>query len=137
MELEGFIQAFIRRDKRDRWRTLLSTLKGRHKLVRTLDHGFDFDPRWAERLEPGVTVEEIAKLLAPAREGYLISSNWELDGRTMEIIEALENVVEGDFGTIIVCIPDRLAYFESEERYQHYLLRKPPKALPLGERELD
>lgn len=128
-EIEGFVRAFIHKERRDRWRTLLRSAKGRRKLVHTFDHGLDFDPRWAERVEPMPAATDLARRLRKAGAGeevYLLSSDWELDGQTLGLEEALGRVIGSGFGTYVVCVPDRLAYFESEEVGERYLLRRPP-----------
>ncbi|MGV3615469.1 MAG: hypothetical protein ACO1SV_09070 [Fimbriimonas sp.] len=47
-ELERFVRAFVVKEKRARWLSLFASAKGHKKLVRTFDHGYDFDSRWAE-----------------------------------------------------------------------------------------
>lgn len=42
----------------------------------------------------------------------------------MNLAEALDLVFMSGYGTYVVCVPDRLAYFESEERDSRYLLQR-------------
>jgi hypothetical protein len=113
---------------------LLSSEKGRKKLGDSLHHSYDFDPRWAEYVGDRKTAGDIAALLRAAGAGptcYCISSERDLDGETVPLENALERVVQSGFGHYLVCIPDRLAYFESEDRDERYILRRnPPNLLP-------
>lgn len=126
-DTERFVRAFIRKEKRDRWLTLLGSEKGRARLTRTFDHDYDFDPRWAEHLESEDSAGAVLKRLRNAGAGTtcdLLSADRDLDGVKMNLEEALERVVWSGFGTYIVCIPDRLVYFESEDKGQRFLLRQ-------------
>jgi hypothetical protein len=124
-ELE-FIQHFIISAKRDRYYSLLPSKKGRRKLLDGLNHAKDLDMRRAHPLPKNAqTVNHIETLLK--RKGastrcHLISSNEDLDGCEMLLRDALEQTVGHGSGTIISCIPGKLAYFEGEEQYERYIL---------------
>ena len=38
---------------------------------------------------------------------------------------ALDDIFSGSDGTLVVCIPERLAYFHGEEKNEGYLLTRP------------
>jgi len=44
-----------------------------------------------------------------------MSEDSEIDGRELDLREALEHVSGRQIGTILSCVPGKLAYFESED----------------------
>jgi hypothetical protein len=46
---------------------------------------------------------------------WVISEDAEIDGRESDLESALENVSGTGMGTILSCIPGKLAYFEGED----------------------
>ena len=65
------------------------------------------------------------KLLGASDRCYLISSGSDLDGRFMDLEEALSDVIGFGNGTFISCIPGKLGYFEFEDMGERYLLIRP------------
>lgn len=62
--------------------------------------------------------EEILKLLrkyGAQKNCYVISSDSEIDGKTMTLDEALDTCHGLGMPSIIICIPDHLAYIECEQ----------------------
>ncbi|HKZ81757.1 MAG TPA: hypothetical protein VJ124_26045 [Pyrinomonadaceae bacterium] len=121
-----FIRRFVIPQKQRRYLSLLETRKGRKKLVEALDHFDELDPRYAQLLPANAqTVNQIEALLkrkgAPER-CYVTSSNGDIDDREMALSEALQETVGSGSGTIVSCIPGKLAYFEGEEQNQRYIL---------------
>ena len=47
---------------------------------------------------------------------FVISEDEDLDGRTMPLREAVSAVLWGDYGTLISCVPGRLASYCDEAR---------------------
>jgi hypothetical protein len=50
-----------------------------------------------------------------------MSSGDELDGREMELSEALSGIIGSGVGAFVSCLPGKLAYFESEEMSERYI----------------
>jgi len=122
------INAFVVPSKRERLIEFLRSPKRRAKVLATLDHFRDLDPKFIVQLEPSEQhATAIAALLgkrgAPS-QCHLISSNRELDGRDLPLKDALERVVGLGFGTLISSIPGRLAYFEGESPRDRFILEK-------------
>lgn len=46
---------------------------------------------------------------------WVISEDPEMDERELDLREALEHVSGRQIGTILSCVPGKLAYFESED----------------------
>jgi len=57
-----------------------------------------------------------------APDNCWVISEGDLDGQEVNLLAALKEVVGYGMGTLISCIPGRLAYFESED--ERYILQK-------------
>jgi len=125
---ESLIKAFISPERAERYLGLLRKRDGRRKLRAQLAHCRDLDPRFARSLEGAdSTVEGIERLLRRAGAPptcYALSENGELDGRELELHDALDEVVGRGMGTFLSCLPGRLAYFEGEGLRERYLLSR-------------
>ncbi|MDQ3238250.1 MAG: hypothetical protein M3Q54_12040 [Actinomycetota bacterium] len=124
----AMVRAFFAPEKRARCLSLLSTVRGRRKLVSNLAHLDALDARFARRLDPrDQDVDEIERQLkergAPVL-CYVISENPSLDLRRMKLSEALQATVGSGMGTFISCSAGRLAYFEGEEPGSRYICER-------------
>jgi hypothetical protein len=127
---EALINAFVRSAKRVRFIEFLRSPERRQKFLATLYHFRDLDPRY---LVPIPHAERPAKNIAAllATRGapsfcHVISTNSDLDGRDINLVEVLEQVVGFGGGTLISCIPGRLGYFEGESPNERFILERPP-----------
>jgi hypothetical protein len=71
----------------------------------------------------------IARILETKGAGalcYLITEHPELDGRELPLLTALEQIVGKGMGTILSCLPGRLAFMETEDERFVLEKRKPP-----------
>jgi hypothetical protein len=132
-----FVNAFIARDKRERWLTLLPDERKRVKLLNRLAHvgTEDLDPRFTFDKEkpPPEIAAQVQKLRKPwegsqpDRLCYLIA-NGRRDGETMALEDA-ESDYDLTTGAIIILIPDKLAYYHTERdnisRQPFYVLYRP------------
>ena len=124
------IRAFVQRDKQERFLGFLANPKNRKKLTESLSHFHWFDPRFATpipwKVDPKLKlwdrhvqgVENIHRLLKSKGAGltcWVLSEDSEIDGRELDLSAALEHVRGREIGTILSCIPGKLAYFESED----------------------
>jgi|SRR5688572_8135452 len=125
----AIINAFVVPTRRERMIELLGNPKRRRKILNDLahfrpnllpEHLFEipFDVQTSEELERFLKTNGAPSLC------FVISENALLDGRRMGISEALEETLGSGMGTIISCIPGRLAYFEGETPGERYLLKK-------------
>jgi len=124
----ALIRAFIEPKRRERYLGLLASPRGREKLRRGLAHCRDIDPRFAHELPADVhTPAEIATLLrakgAPA-ECTLLAEDAALDGRRLPLEDALAAIVGRGMGTLVSCVPGRLAFYEGEDPGVRYLLER-------------
>lgn len=125
---EALFEAFVVSNKRQRYLGLLTTKRGRDKIRAALDHFDDLDPRFCEQVAScdqsiGGVLRILRGLGAPS-QCYVMSSNRELDGREVELADALAKVIGGGFGTFISCISAELAYFEGEEPKRRFICHR-------------
>jgi hypothetical protein len=102
---EATIKAFIIPVRQERY---LEFLKSKHLNPQFVVHvpGNQQNP------------SSLQKLLAGKGAGskcWIISENSELDGQEIDLLTALKETVGYQMGTLISCIPGRLAYFEDED----------------------
>jgi hypothetical protein len=124
LELTGLLPLFAR-DARARIRAELTPTKSRkasrdhrRKFLGSLDGHMPFDPRYetvlsfeeqSDRTGNAVLAELVAR--GAPTECYVIAADSRYDGRTMQLDEAIHRVREG---SILLCIPGRLAYHRCE-----------------------
>jgi hypothetical protein len=126
---EATVRAFVRRERVDRYVALLRTRTSRQKLVASL-YEFDLDGRYVWPIpESDQTPERVYELLrqrgAP-EDCYVMSEDRDLDGRWVALQEALDMTVTVGMGTLISCLPGKLAYYEGEREDARYILVRAP-----------
>jgi hypothetical protein len=127
---EGVIKAFFLRDKQERFLGFLSNPKNRKKLTQELSHFRWFDQRFvtplpwkvdptlklAERHAQGIdNIVRLLKSKGAQQTCWVISEDVALDGKELNLENALERVIGLDMGTILSCVPARLAIFAGED----------------------
>lgn len=122
------VDAFVLAAKQERIRELLAKPKRRRAVLESLYHQAPLDPRYMKKVPPAYqTAERIEALLrakgAP-EQCYVISTERSLDCGSMTLHDALARIVGRGEGTILSCVPGRLAYFEAEEVGERYLLER-------------
>jgi hypothetical protein len=127
----SLISAFIVSEKRARILESLDHPKRRRKFLDTLYHFRDLDPRWIQPIPagehtPSAIASRLRRLGAPA-DCWIISSNPDLDGRSLDLIDALTQIVGRGEGAILSCLPGELAYFEGEDAGYRLTLCRPPR----------
>lgn len=127
---QGAIRAFIQPDKQERFLGFLANPKNRRKFTESLAHFRWFDQRFVTPIPHKVDpkqklwerhtqgIEETLRFLKSKGAGlkcWVISEDAEIDGRELDLRAALEHVHGREIGTILSCVPGKLAYFESED----------------------
>jgi hypothetical protein len=125
---EAFVQAFIVPDKQSRYLSLLASRKRRDMFLDRLNHHLDYDPAFAVRVSPEQqTAERIETLLrkrgAP-HTCHVISSKSDWDAQDLPLHDALDFVFGSSIGTVLCCIPGRLAYYEAEDIRGRFILSR-------------
>jgi hypothetical protein len=125
---EQFARCFIVPRKRARYLTLLESKRGRAKLLNGFNHCRDLDPRFAKEIPTGQqsanSIEALLRRKGAPDTCYVISDNRDIDGKEMSLPDALLETVGMDVGTLISCVPGKLAYFESEAFDGRYILER-------------
>ncbi len=105
--------------KRERYREMFNTPRLRKKFINELAHFVDFDPKFrlplmSEKLDVPTIARELQK--RQSRNVVLaISENPALDKQQLPLLEALQETVGRGMGTVLSCIPGRLAFVETED----------------------
>lgn len=129
---QALIAAFVKRNKRDRYREILSNPRLRHKFTNQLAHFTDFDPKFRLPIPSNKLFVENITIELKKRHSpnivFAISEDPALDQKELPLVEALKQVVGRGMGTVLSCIPGRLAFVETEdERFileRHDVLEK-------------
>jgi hypothetical protein len=123
------IKSFVVRTKQERFLSFLSNPKNREKFTRELPHFGWFDQRFVTqvpwRVDANVGLWErhsqgianISRLLRSKGAGqrcWVISEDPKIDGQELDLDRALGEVMGRGMGTILSCVPGRLALFEGE-----------------------
>ena len=122
------IRAFIAPPRQERYLSLLTSVRGRDKLRARLAHLRDLDERFvcsppSNEQSPSALASILRRHGAP-EECVLLAEDPLLDGRRLPLTEALEMVVGRGMGALLSCIPGRLAFYESEEPKQRFILER-------------
>ncbi len=119
MHNELSLLVFVKRSKQDRYREILSNPRLRHKFTSQLAHFGDFDPRYrlpipSDKLHVENISRELQKRHSP-NIVFAISEDPALDQKELPLIDALKQSVGNGMGTVLSCIPGRLAFVETED----------------------
>lgn len=130
----ALIAAFVTRNKRDRYREFLSNPRLRHKFTNQLAHFTDFDPKYRLPIPSNkLFVDNIALELQRRHSPkivFAISEDPALDRKELALLEVLPQIVGRGMGTVLSCIPGRLAFVETED--ERFILERHD---PLEKRE--
>jgi hypothetical protein len=131
---QSLIATFVKRNKRDRYREILSNPRLRHKFTSQLAHFTDFDPKYrlpipSNRLFVDNIAVELKKRHSP-NIVLAISEDPALDQKELPLLDALQQIVGRGIGTVLCCIPGRLAFVETED--ERFILERHD---PLEKRE--
>ena len=115
----AFVEAFLKLDRQERFLEALANPKRRGAFHRELHHpkpGF-FDERFIERIAPSRQSSEFVaaqlRRLGANDECWVFGNH--IDGRQMNLDTVLKELLGIGTGTIVSCLPGKLAFFEGEE----------------------
>lgn len=115
----SLIGAFVKRNKRDRYREMAADSRLRHKFTDQLAHFKDFDPQFrlpipCKRLSADSIARELDKRHSP-KIVFAISEDPTLDQKEVRLTDALQQIVGRGMGTILSCVPGQLVFVETED----------------------
>ena len=106
---EAIIRAFITSRRRTRWLESLASEKRRGRMLDRLNHCRDLDERYATLLPSNANVVELLRSRGAPATCYVLSNTNAIDGQVLALEDAVSATELGGWGTIISCIPERLA----------------------------
>ena len=127
---QGVIKAFVLQKKQERFLTFLSKSKTRKKLTHELADSRCFDPRfttpipwkadpegglWQRHVQGIENIHGLLKAKGAGKSCWAISEDSTLDGKEADLESVLEKVIDNQMGTILSCIPGKLALLASED----------------------
>jgi hypothetical protein len=97
-------------------------------MTAKLAHNLDLDPRYLKEIPPNLQIREnILRSLRGKGAGktcYALSELESIDGKIVPLDEALSQIIGYGWGTVLSCVPGKLAYYEGEEMNCRYILEK-------------
>src|SRR3954447_11827252 len=121
---EATIRAFISPSRRTRWLESLTSAKRRAPFLDRLNHCRDIDERYATPVPSDADVVAVLTARGAPATCYVLSATTALDGRELPLAEAVSESAMGGWGTIISCLPGRLAYYYDECGERRLLLER-------------
>ena len=125
---QAFVESFVQRPRRERTLMSLANPKKRGKFVHEFAHHETYllMHECLRSIKPSQqnpdSIYAILRSLGASNICYVISES-SFDGKEMELLPVLKEVVGYGMGTVISCLPGRLGYFEGELR-ERYILQK-------------
>lgn len=131
-EHERGLASFLRASRRERFVELLAAGgASRDKITSRLAHFEDIDPRFEHALADthhgAVEVGAVARALrglGSQDEVYVVSELPAVDGRFLPLEAALDLTLSQTAGSLVSCLPGRLALFEGESPGDRVILRR-------------
>ena len=125
----AFVDTFVVASKRSRWRMQLGDPRKRWQALHRLADTKDLDRRHLSPIpkgsqSPEAIAQQLRSLGAP-EQAFVISEFPDVDGQALPLAEALAQVVGGGVGSVVSCLPGRLAYHEAEVLGMRNILRAP------------
>jgi hypothetical protein len=124
----AFVESFVVKARRERALAFLASSKNRHKFTSKFDHhGRNyFIPECIRSIEPrfqhSPNIADILRAMGAPERCHFIGG--ERDGEDVDLLTALQEVVGYGTGTVLSCVPGKLAYFEGELMERFLLVRK-------------
>jgi len=125
---QAFVESFVQSTRRERVMLCLANRKKRRKFVDEFAHHgtYILTPECLRSIKPSEqnpdSICAILRSLGAPDTCHVISEG-SFDGKEMELLSVLNEVVGRGMGTVISCVPGRLGYFEGELR-ERYILQK-------------
>lgn len=113
-----FVDAFVTKPKRSRYKRFLSDPRKREKILDRLNHNADLDfSQCVELTGRQTSADQLVQRLSTydvEAQCWLISDDSELDGELLPLREAVELTAGANWGTIMICPPKPIAIYRAE-----------------------
>jgi hypothetical protein len=123
---ETLVRSFFRSDRQERWLMMLRKPRRRAEALDELNHLAGLDERYTVEVDSLTAAGDMLARLGAPPTCYVMSDVPELDGRIMNLAEALAAAEAGEWGTILDCVPGRLAYYLGERAEIRMVLWRRP-----------
>jgi hypothetical protein len=122
---EAIVRAFIAPHRRARWLFSLGSAKRRQRFLDCLNHCADLNPRYGQSVSSSADLVALLRAQGAPSLCHVVSAVASIDGREMSLVEAVAAAESAGWGTIISCIPGRLACYidEAGTRWRLLLVR--------------
>lgn len=120
---EKMVSTFIAKEKRHRFRYFMDNVKIRSRELDCLNHTSVLDPRYTTWLSRKEDIVDLLRKEGSPDYVYIISMDKRIDQKTLPLEEAIAQVFEFNWGTIVSCIPGKLAYYHDEDGGRRALLK--------------
>jgi hypothetical protein len=94
-------------------------------MLDRLNHCQDLDVRFAVPLPSNADVVAMLRSRGAPATCYVLSATASIDGQVLPLAEAISAAEFGGWGTILTCLPGRLAYYYDECGARRMLLERP------------
>jgi hypothetical protein len=121
---EATIRAFVSPSRRERWLGLLASAKRRRSFLGRLNHCRDIDERYATPVPSNANIAAVLRSHGAPETCYVLSDIPTIDGQELPLDDAIDQVEFGMWGTLISCVPGRLAYYYDECGARRWLLQR-------------
>ncbi len=121
---EALVDAFLVPAKRERYKALLANKKRRGKFLDGLNHLADLDPRYTTEVPSGTDVVDLLRRRGAPELCHAISDIAGIDGKELPLREAVDEIEAHGWGTLVGCLPGRLAFYFGEDGERRVLLER-------------
>jgi len=118
------IIAFFEPSRRSRYLECLADPTRRGRQLDRLNHCRDLLEKYATPVADQSSAESLLRSRGAPSTCHAISDCDSIDGLDLPLDEALEKIRFGGWGTLLVCIPGRLAYYYDEQGDREFILER-------------
>lgn len=119
------VKAFFEKGRSERFAVMGDKEKQRSKWTDKLNHSSGLKPEYVSWRPPSADIiTELKKKGAPDACS-IISNSSRLDGKKLPLEEAIKEVKQDGWGSVLICIPGKLGYYYAESGERRGLLTRP------------
>jgi len=118
------VKTFFEMNRFERFAEMGGKEKPRAKWTDKLNHAPGLKPEHASWLSSNADISAQLKQKGAPETCSIISNSSRLDGKSMRLEEAIEEVQRDGWGSILICIPGKLGYYYGESGERRALLTR-------------